>query len=84
MKTFLFAMLLGTAALVSPAVSTASAAEATAPQSLGHHHYDVYYRTCFHGPWRLYGSYDCRDEAEHAAYHLHHDHGYRTKIRCHR
>jgi hypothetical protein len=37
---------------------------------IGHHHYDVLYRDCAHDPWRVYGRYDCREDAERVAYRL--------------
>jgi hypothetical protein len=35
-----------------------------------HHHYQVYYRDCWHEPWRCYGHYDCSPEAYRVADYL--------------
>lgn len=34
------------------------------------HDFDVLYRDCAHDPWRVYGRYDCREDAERAAFRL--------------
>lgn len=50
--------------------------------TLGHHHYDVYYRNCEHEPWRFAGSYDCIHDAEGAARRLDRR-GFQVSIRHH-
>lgn len=44
------------------------------------HHYHVYYRNCHRDPWCLYGCYDCRHDAVHAAHHLW-AHGHEVYVR---
>ena len=46
------------------------------------HAFRVLYRSsCGTRPWREHGCYDCRESAERAARHLHHD-GYQTRVEC--
>lgn len=76
------AMFIGLAALGStPATSSA---RDTAPAATGnntyHRHYHVEYRHDHHHPWRHYGTYDCYEDAAHAAHDLRHR-GYETVIR---
>jgi hypothetical protein len=80
MKTFLLTLPLVALTLALPA--TPASAQDPAAASIGHrhHHYDVYYRHGHHhSHWELYGSFPCREEADHAAHHLEHR-GLRTKV----
>jgi hypothetical protein len=50
------------------------------PPVHGHHHYDVLYRDCSHDPWRVYGRFDSRWEAERVSNRLER-HGNQTFIK---
>ena len=67
------------------AVPTAQANERDDhPVYESHHHHDerfeVMYRRCGGEPWRFYGRFDRREDAEHAEHHLRH-HGFEAFVR---
>ena len=46
------------------------------------HHYHVMYRTCSHGPWRCFGTYDC-DRQAHRVEELLERRGYQARVEHH-
>lgn len=84
MKKILLALPLFTTLALVP-VSTANAQERLTPTNGSswahtHTHYKVYYRTCSHSPWELYGTFDCPTEVRNALCRLN-DSGYETYVR---
>lgn len=66
--------------LASPvAILSQARADDMALRHAHHAHYDVMYRRDHHHSWRVYGSYETRHDADHAAHHLSH-HGYEVHI----
>lgn len=77
----LAALLIGLGALGSTPATTAARDTARATTGNNYHrHYHVEYRHDHHHPWRHYGTYDCFEDAAHAADHLRHR-GYETIVR---
>lgn len=66
-------------ALIAPATFAPRVQADTPGHQVFHAHYQVMYRPDHHHPWRIYGTYHSRHQADHAADHLRH-HGYEVHI----